>query len=98
MPQDWESVRDESVAVGTSDLEIIPSNQARQEIILVNTSPAGQVITLVRGSKKAVAGGGMVLYPGGTYSASNSAGFRVYMGPWHGIASAAGGTLGVSVR
>lgn len=66
-----ETIRDDSVTIGTDSVEIstraVPHE--RVELTIVNTSTAGQIISLAWGAP-AVSGAGIVLYPSGTYSAS----------------------------
>lgn len=66
-----DSITNKTVAVGTSQvqicMEVLPTQ--RKFIVVINTSTAGQKITLAV-NQDAVAGAGIVLSPGGSYSDS----------------------------
>lgn len=72
-------------------------NDERTFLSIVNTSTGGQVISVAFG-QEAVALSGVVLYPGGVYSESREAGFRMTQHNVTAISSGAGGTVAVSER
>ena len=94
-----ENIRDASQTIGATSVEItlqqIPGT--RNALVITNTSTAGQQISLAWG-KAAVAGKGMVLYPGGTWSESIDTRFTPSAMGAQGIASAAGGTIAIHER
>ena len=95
-----ENVRDTVVTIGTAStllsIDKIGSTK-RTALVITNTSTAGQVLSFAWG-KAAVAGSGVVLYPGGSWSESVDNRFTPSPKEIFGISSAAGGTAAVSER
>ena len=90
-------IKDKSAAVGaTSVLVAEECFQERVFLSVVNTSTGAQVISLAFG-QEAVAGQGIVLYPGGYYAESKDA-QPITQKQIQAIASAAGGTIAVQER
>ena len=93
--------RNQSITVGTSLVEIsdeqpFPTNE-RKVITLINTSTAGQKITVSIGDE-AAGTAGIVLNVGGYYHESHDAGFTPTQSRITAIADGAGGTLSVQER
>ena len=83
-----------SVAVGTTFVELSgeKNTTTRSELIITNTSTLNQVITLGIG-QDAVAGVGIVLYPGSSFVASIDARYKPTNQRITAIASAAAGSV-----
>lgn len=92
-----ENVRDQVVAIDNTAPNLFSTAHRRQEIVITNTSPAAQKITLSFGIP-AITGSGVVLLPYAVYFASNTAGFNVYQGDIFAISDAAGGKISVFER
>jgi hypothetical protein len=94
-----ERIRNASITVGTTVVRIAEELQPgqRQALSLVNTSTAGQVISLSWG-QEAGALIGVVLYPGGSWSESVDSAFMPSERLVTAVSSAAGGTLAVQER
>ena len=94
-----ENIRDGSVTVGTTAVQLslqeIPGT--RNVLVITNTSTSGQQISLSWG-KNAIAGKGMVLYPGGTWSESIDNRFTPSAMEVWAISSAASGTIAIHER
>jgi hypothetical protein len=87
-----------AVTIGTTSQELSPEcAQERTFMAIVNTSTGGQVISIAFG-QEAVALSGIVLYPGGIYTESREAGFRMNQHNVTGISSLAGGTVAIQER
>jgi len=88
-----------SVSVGTSSVLILDSPGAglRTDLVITNTSSAGQVIALAFGAD-AIASQGIVLQPTASIAFSRSAGYEVPQEQIRAIASAASGSVAVWVR
>lgn len=71
--------------------------QQRSAIIITNTSPAAQVITISIG-QEAVSGQGIQLSVGGTYQDSKDGSYNPSNKAIYAISSAAGGTIAVHER
>jgi len=94
-----ENIRNSNVTVGTAVVLISPPLIVGQvnTLVFVNTSTAGQIITLSLG-KEASALAGIVLYPAGSWSETVDSSFIPSNEKWTAISSAAGGTLAVHSR
>lgn len=92
-------IRNDSVSVGTTQISVTSQVRDRQRelITFVNTSTAGQVITLSL-QQEASAGFGIILYPAGSWSESVDSAFIPAPFQWYAVASAAGGTLAIHER
>lgn len=88
-----------SVTVGVTTVELSSekNNLKRTEIIITNTSTVNQVITLGIG-QDAVAGVGIVLYPGASYVASIDSKYKPTNGRITAISSAASGSIAIFER
>jgi len=95
-----DNIRQSSVSVGTTGVQIAPQLMSGQRtaLTLINTSTGGQAITLQWGTQGSATGSGIVLYPAGSWSESYD-GFFIpsNLDVWA-ISSAAGGTLAVQER
>lgn len=94
-----ENYRNSSIDVGTDLVEVsraVPVGK-RIEIILTNVSTGTQKITLSIGGH-AASNAGIVLSPGGSWFASEQAGYRVTQEQITAISSAASGILAVFER
>lgn len=94
--------RNTSVTVGTSVTELSDDktqylDTTRISIILVNTSTGGQNVTIAIDGE-AVAGQGIVLYPGGTWNDSQDGIYLPTQARITAIASAAGATIAIQER
>ena len=94
-----EQTRNVSIAVGTSSVQVSPPLIRGQRIVFVatNTSTGGQIITLSWGGE-AVAGAGVVLNAGSSWSESIEGTFTPNEQEIQAVASGAGGTLSVHER
>jgi len=94
-----QKARNTSVSVGTSSVLVSPTLNENERIVLVitNTSTGGQNISLSWG-ETAVAGRGIYLSPGSTWSESIDSGFIPIHTSIEAISSAASGTLAVHER
>jgi len=94
-----ENIRNANVAVGTSAVLVSPQllQGQRQVITLVNTSTAGQIITLSWG-QEASALSGIVLTAYGSWSESIDSAFIPSNANIWAISSAANGTLAIQER
>jgi hypothetical protein len=92
-------IRESSVTIGTSVVEISPETGTRQRntLVLTNTSTASQKISLAWNSE-AVAGKGIVLLAGEHHVESIDTGFIPLNSRITGIADGAGGTLAIHER
>jgi len=93
---DVENVRDQILGVGTTAVLISPAHP-RKELVITNTSPAAEKITLSMG-RIAEANAGVVLLPYAVYFANNAAGFNVYQGDIYGISDGAAGQISIFER
>lgn len=95
-----ESVRNESLAVGTSAVLVDDSRLkgVRRTVVLVNTSTAGQIIYLTWGRTATTTGGGVVLYPQGSWGEAVDSVFIPNEQEIWAIASAVSGTLAIHER
>jgi len=91
--------RQASISVGTSSVEVSPSPgvSRRKVYSIVNTSSAGQVITISFG-QDAVAGRGFILYPTSSIIDSQSEAYFPFQGRICAIADAANGTVSIMER
>lgn len=92
--------RNQSVTVGTTQTQIAAQvlPEQRRFISVINTSTGGQAVTLAIGAD-AVAGAGIVLSPGGSYS--DSADGTAYFPPHfyiQAVSDVAGATLAIVER
>jgi len=98
----YETVQSAVAAVGIASVQIVeaaPLSAPRREIILENTSPGLQRISLnFAQSIPAVVGNPPNLGPGQVYQDVESPGHTVYQGPIQAISNLAGGTLGIFIR
>lgn len=94
-----ENIRNATQTIGTTAAIILPTLQKGQRtaLTIINTSTAGQVISLSWGPE-AIAGSGIVLYPGGSWSESRDSVFVPNNEMVWGIASAAAATIAVHER
>lgn len=92
----YENVRDDIVAVGTASI-LVSAAQKRSEVVITNTSPAAEKVTLSFG-KPAVATAGVVLLPYAVWFASNTSGFNVYQGDIYAVSDGAAGQISVFMR
>ena len=94
-----ENIRDADLTIGTTSvlLAIEPAPGKRTTLIVTNTSAAGQVLNMGFG-KAAIAGRGLQLYPGGTWSESMEGVFKPSNMAVQIISSAAGGTAAIHER
>jgi len=94
-----ENIRDSTLTIGTISvvlvLQHIPGE--RTALAITNTSTAGQTLSMAWG-KVAVAGQGVVLYPGGSWSESIDSRFTPSEKEVQTVSSAAGGTAAIHVR
>jgi hypothetical protein len=90
-----------SSTIGTDAVEVSAEranrNGVRRSIIIINTSPAGQVITIAI-DNPAVAGQGIVLNVGGLWSDNADGGYLPTQKQITAVSSAAGGTLAIQER
>jgi hypothetical protein len=92
--------RNESLTVGTTAVVVSKDKEnslLRENITIINTSTGGQIITLSL-DKDAVAGEGIPLSPGGTFSDSLSANYKPSQKMISAISSASGGTISIQER
>ena len=95
-----ENNRNTNLTIGaatTKVSEAVFPPATRKAICLVNTSTAGQIITLAFGGE-AVAGQGIILYPVGSWSETIDSAYVPSQHEINAISSAAGGTLAVQER
>jgi len=92
-------IRQYTVTVGASSVELLPEIQSRQilDLYLRNTSTAGQVISLGIGTE-AVSGSGIVMNANDVAAFSRSDNYEVPLSRYTAISSAVGGTVSVYVR
>lgn len=91
-----ENTRDDILAVGVGAVLISPAHP-RNELVITNSSPAAEQITLSFG-KPAVVDAGVLLLPYAVYFASNTSGFNVYQGDIYGISDGAAGQISIFER
>jgi hypothetical protein len=91
-----EIIRNSVVSVGSASV-LVSEEKNRIELIITNTSSAGQFVTISFG-QDAVAAYGVYLSPYSTYYSSKSDGFSVYKGSIYAYSSAAAGQLSVYER
>jgi len=93
--------RNQTLAVGTASVVVSEqkdnNNSERSSIILINTSTAGQVITLSI-DQEAVAGAGIVLSVGGVWQDSKDGGYKPTQKQIYAISSGAAGQLSIQER
>jgi hypothetical protein len=91
--------REDTLAVGTSSVEVSPETGTKQRSVLVltNTSIGGQIISLAWG-RDAVAGRGVTLLPGEHHVESIDKGFIPLNIRIAAISDVAGGTLAIHER
>jgi hypothetical protein len=93
--------RNESLTIGTTALVVSVEknneNAIRESIIIINTSTAGQIITLSINAE-AVAGQGIVLHSGGSWIDSADSGYLPTQHSITAISSAVGGTIAIQER
>lgn len=89
--------RNSAVSVGATSV-LVSEAKEREELIITNTSTAGQNITLLLGEGEAVSTYGVYLAPFSTYFSSKSAGFMPFQGRISAISDAVGGALSVFER
>ena len=82
-----------SSPVDASGASILNANPARRYVCIVNTSTAGQKISL-NFDAVAVDGSGIVIYPQGSYEISSTGG-NLNLGKIYAIANAAGGSVAI---
>ena len=94
------NIRNAAVTIGTTPLKIAEPLilGQRQALSLVNTSTAGQIITLQWGQQADVALAGIVLYPAGSWGESLDGAFIPSNLDVWAVSSAAGGTLAIQER
>jgi len=94
-----ERVRNAQLTIGTTSSIVAPEVMGNQRRVLVlnNTSTGGQVIT-VSWEQEAVAGKGIVLYPGGSWSEAVDSGYIPSPKQVYAVSSAAGGLLSIHER
>jgi hypothetical protein len=95
-PFGGEPTRNELVAVGTSSVMVSPAHE-RQEIIIVNSSAAAQVITLSVGMSAGLSMG-IPLQPWGVWYGSANSEFRVTSEAIYAISSAVSGQISIFER
>lgn len=97
----YEINRNVSLTVGATvtmvSEEVQYPTHERKVISLINTSTAGQVITIAIGDQAGL-GSGIVLNVGGYYHESHDAGFTPTQNFITAISTAAGGTLSIQER
>jgi len=88
-----------TVSVGTTQVLVLdsPGANTRTDIVITNTSSAGQVISLAIGAD-AVASSGIVLQPTASIAFSRSQDYEVPQEQIRAVASAANGSVAVWVR
>ena len=92
----YENITQKSVVVTTASQQLSPAG-ARLELIITNTSTAGQNLTLRFGGP-AVAGAGIFLVPYSTYYVDASSGFTPTQQEIYVISSAAAGSVSLFER
>lgn len=96
-----ESSRNQAVTITTVSIIVAEAKNnpvsERITIYIVNTSLAGQIISLAVDGE-AVLNQGITMQPGGFYQESNDSGFKATQKRIEGISSAAGGTLSIYER
>jgi len=92
-------IRDASQTIGAASVQVAVQQEggARKALSIINTSPSGQTISLAWG-KAAVAGAGIVLYSGGSWSESEDNTFQPSNMEIWAISSAAAGTISIHER
>jgi len=96
-----DTTRNESVAVGTTAVEVAPAANAnpRRVIYLRNTSTGVQALNVFFGSKVATSGGGgIVLKPGEVIVDASDGSYECYQGQITAVSDIAAGTLAVFER
>lgn len=92
--------RNEALTIGTDCVRVAEAKNTpsqRIAIYIINTSTAGQKITIAPGAD-AVAGRGIVISPGGYYQESADAGFIPTQDRVTAISDAIGGTISIHER
>lgn len=90
--------RQVAVTVGTTNTVIATEcYQERTFISITNTSTGGQNISIGIG-QEAIAGSGLFLAPGGTYTESKDSLLPIAQDQFNAISSGAGGTVAVTER
>lgn len=94
-----ENIRDADLTVGTTALmaALAPHPNKRTALAFTNTSITEQILSLGFG-KAAIAGRGIILYPGGSWSESVDSRFSPTNKEIWVISSATGGTLAIHER
>ncbi len=91
-------VRNSLISVGTTPVLVSLNTQDKRTMTsIVNTSTAGQTITLSMG-QQTTANQGLVLYTGGTWSESDDSGFKCWGGEIWAVADAALGQVSIQER
>jgi hypothetical protein len=78
------------VNVTNTKTTLLVGNPLRTGFVITNTDTAGGLVVSLAKGTTPVAGSGLVLYPGESYSESNSDGYPVYTGEVGAITTAAG--------
>lgn len=94
-----EHIRNSAQTIGTTSLVVIPTlmKGQRTALTIINTSAAGQIISITWGGE-AKALEGIVLYPGGSWSESRDVVFTPSTEQVWAISSVAGGTIAIHER
>ena len=91
------SVRNVSFTLATTSsrvMDTLPPNSKRKSFTIMNTSTAGELVTLGHGGD-AISGKGIVLYPTSSYGESRGADFEAYQHEITALGSAATATIAV---
>lgn len=91
-----DNVRDDSVTVGTTSVEVSPARRPRQRqaLVITNVSTGGQIVYLMW-ADEAIAGKGIPLFPGGAWSESVDSAYTPPKGKISAIASGALGSIAI---
>jgi hypothetical protein len=94
-----ENVRDSTLTIGTTSVMLVLQHIPGERVALAitNTSTGGQSLSMAWG-KLAIAGQGVVLYPGGSWSESIDNRFTPSEKEIQVVSTAAGGTAAIHVR
>lgn len=94
-----ENIRDEVLTIGTGSTKIaLPLLQGqRTAFTVINTSTAGQTVSLHWGGE-ATAGEGIVIFPGGNWSESEDQVFKPSIKEVWAVADAAAATISIHER
>jgi len=95
-----ERMRNAQVSVGVANVEIAPELEVesqRKVLVISNISPAAQVIS-ISWESEAVAGVGVVLYPGGQWAESLDSRFVPSNSRINAISDIAGGVVAIHER